>query len=389
MASNMSNCDLLNPASMTQGPGLTHIENPTGAGVSALMNCILDRAVTTNVTYALGGTYIYELSGAVPTLTTAAAPFWPHTISGANVTGEDLAHYQGALYYSYSTDASANVGMYDLTRDAETDFSDEWATTRGTVELSASVPLPIEILFNWDTVTDTYEDEFSIGGKIGGLFVDNAILYLFYQDITSIGGYKLGFLNGRQVQELCSFPGSLPQYYQISKYKGFIVWVSGGLIYAFGAANKSLPSMVFQLADGGYNTTVGALAAPFGTPMVASYQDVASGFYMIGKFSGYDTNSNWKSIMFPVGKCRLEKLVVYCDTLGTGAQADFTITADRGVTSYTSSLILDNTTVRRYEMPLGINVDNDFRVEVDWTNGSATNPAKINRIEIIGVKQED
>lgn len=74
------------------------------------------------------------------------------------------------------------------------------------------------------------------------------------------------------------------------------MWSSSGLIYAYGSGDKDLPLKFFQLADGGYST-VGGLACPFGTPVVASNETTN---YKLAKFSGYDTNSYWKSLMFDI-----------------------------------------------------------------------------------------
>jgi len=38
---------------------------------------------------------------------------------------------------------------------------------------------------------------------------------------------------------------------------------------------------------------------------------------------------------------------------------------------------------------LGIPIDNDFRVEINWANGSSANPVRINRIEIFGESAEE
>ena len=449
MAGNMQNADLTDPAGITQGPGLVALTNGTTAGVvNSLMRGILDEAISSNVSYGVGGAYVYKLASA-SVISTTAAPESPHGISGTGVALEDVAYYRSCVYYSRNTAASAQVGR--LTGNT---FDDDWATVSGSASISAGGPLPLEAAGNdmlylgnknrvsswdgaseawtnadldlplncevqdvkwhnnrlwiavnrpsltgnhrvggsiyvWDGNSESWEDELKIGGKVGGMFINNSVLYLFYQDVTHTGGYKLGFLNGAQVQDLCSFTGSLPQYYQVTKYKNFIIWPSGELIYAFGAMDKNLPSMLFQLCDGGFST-VGGIAAPFGTPYIASSQTTS---YQIAKLSGYEKSANWKSMMFPIGKAIIEKMKVYFDTITTGARCDFTINADRGKSSYsTSGMRIDATTdtsLRIKDMKLGIPVNNDFRVEASWANGSTANPVKINRIEILGTISDD
>jgi hypothetical protein len=101
-------------------------------------------------------------------------------------------------------------------------------------------------LFVWDGTTDNPESEIELSGTVGGLYVKNSILYLFYQDITHTGGYKLAYVNGSQIVDLANFSGSLPAYYQISEYKDFILWHSDGNTYAWGSGDKELPIYEFQ-----------------------------------------------------------------------------------------------------------------------------------------------
>lgn len=447
MAGDMTNCDLFDPAGITQGPGLTSLTNGTDAGVmSTLLRGILDEAIASNKTYAVGGNMVYQLASA-SVVNTTAAPESPHGVSGTAVALEDVAYYRNEIFYSYNTTASAQVGRIKTL----TAFDDDWGTVSAGATVSAGGPLPLEAgendmlylgnmnrvsswdgsawinadldlpkdseiqdlkwimnrlfvvanrpdltgnhkvtgsIYVYDGASDSWEYEIRPGGRVGGLFIDCGILYVFYQDVTLTGGYKLGYISGGNIKEVASFPGSLPQYYQVTKYKNFILWVSGGLLYAFGAIDKSLPSMLFQYADGGYST-VGGLATPFGTPIVASTQSTS---FKVAKLANYDKTSSWKSLMFPVGKSVLEKMNVYFDAITTNARADLTITANRGQTSYTAGTNIINTndnSLRRKQFNLGIPIDNDFRVEINWANGSSANPVRINRIEIFGESAEE
>ena len=437
MAGDMQHCDLMNPGCITQGPSLSEIKDPSGGAVKDLLRGILDFAVSSNVTYAIGGDRVLKLNA---TNILTGGPF-PHTISGTSVTGEDMVWYKGDGYYSWQS-ASANVG-----RLTGTAFRDDWGTVSASASISAGVPLPLEVggndflylgnkhrisdydgttwtnealdlpnnceiqdikwtrnrlwiavnrndlsgtnksigsIFTWDGVASSWEDELVIGGRIGALYIKNGIVYVFYQDITNTGGYKLGYLQGTQVTELSSFTGSLPAYYQVSEYKGFITWVSDGEIWSWGAIDSNLPPLTIQLADGGL-ATVGGLACPFGTPIVASHDNSTT--YQLNKFAGYSKDAQWKSLMFPVGKSNVDKIVCYHDTPGTGARARVKMTTDRGRKTYTLGNISAyglNSRVFEVNAP----IQNDFRVEYDWTSGSSANPLKINRTEIYGQTYE-
>jgi len=452
MAGKMQNCDITDPAFLTQGPGLAALENGTDAGaVSTLIKGISIIPSSANLGFAVGGNKLYEITATAVSVN-ASNPVLPHTIDKGAVTeedGEDVCYFQGTLYYSYNHSGNhGDVGKYDLTRDNDNDFDDDWLSTiptgkftltnnphpmisagngfmyiadgrnvaswDGAIAVSADLDLPlnsvivdlewaqnklwiavnrpnltglnknISSIYVWDGEADSWEDEIQVLGKIGALYVKNGILFVFYQDISFTGGYKLGYINGLTIVDLCHFKGALPSYYQVSDYQDLLLWIGSDAIYAWGSGGKDIPVKSFQLADGGYST-VGGLGNLFGTPFVASNQSTS---YKICKFSGYDTNSNWKSLMFQVGKGKIDKMIVYCDTLGTNARADFTIKYDRGRGTNTAGLNLTETSINRKEFMIGQKIDNDFRVEVSFANGSASNPVKINRIEIYGERYD-
>lgn len=239
-------------------------------------------------------------------------------------------------------------------------------------------------IFIYDGVSENFDTEIGLAGNIGAMFVDNGITYVFYEDTTSSGGYKLGYIYGNSVKELCSFTGSLPVYGQVTKYKNFITWVSGEKIWAFGSAYNGMTAMVFQLTDGGLGT-VGALSSPFGTPLVASTDGDST--YQLNKFYGYETNCYWYSMMFPVGKCTLRNFTVYFDTITSGGKCDITIDTDNGRSTY-HNFSIDETAINAKEFSIGARIFNNFRIGLNWGNGSATYPVKINRIEF-SIEKDD
>lgn len=240
-------------------------------------------------------------------------------------------------------------------------------------------------IFIYDGVSENFDTEIGLAGNIGPLFVDNGTTYVFYSDPTSTGGYKLGYVYGNQISELCSFSGALPTFGQVTKYKNLITWVSGDKIWAFGSADQGMTRAVYKLADGGEDY-VGALAAPFGTPLVASWDGASA--YKLNKFYGYDVNAYWYSMMFPRGKCTLQSFTVYFETLTAGARCDFSIVTDNGRNTYTG-FSLTETTLNSKDFNIGAKINHNFRIQISWANGSATYPVKINRIEFNILKDDD
>lgn len=453
-AGTMQNIDLTNPGFMTQGPGLANLTNGTQAGaVTTLIKGATDYAVTSGVAYGVGGAKLYKFSSS----TVTSDGTWPHAIDKGAVTGEDgedVILYQGNLYYSYNHSGSAgDIGKYDLS----SSFDDDWGSTvpsgaaaltnnphpmalggndtfafgngrylgtyDGTTLQTQALDLPtgyvvVDVQWNqdrwwitannnnisgsnkngasifvWDGTATSWEVEIKLMGTAGGSHVKNGVLFQFYQDVTSTGGYKLGYVNGSGITDVANYTGGLPAYYQITDYKDFIIWNSNGLIFAFGAGDKDLPVRLFQYADGGH-ATVGCVVCPFGTPIIASYDGASA--YRLAQFSGYDTACNWKSLMFDVtgsGKNpgSIDRVKINFETLATGASVAWKLLDNQGRTVYsdtisyakaTATTPLHTLTTAYY--PLNNKVAENFRVEFDFTNGSATNPVKIKNVKLTG-----
>jgi len=445
-AGDMTNVDMTNPGYISQGQALATLTAGTEAGaITTLIKGITDYAVTSNLAYGVGGNKLIEFSA---TAVVNTGDF-PHTIDKATVTaelGEDVCHYGSNLYYSYNhSGVAGDIGKYDL---AST-FDDDWGSTTptghaalesaphqmivggngimyiangqyiATYDGTTFIPQELDLtagstiqsiawnndrlwisairptltgsnkvngsLYIWNGVDDSWEYEMKMMGAIGGLHVRNGVLFVFYQDITSTGGYKLGYYSDGQIVDIANYTGSLPAFYQITDYKDFVTWVSSGEIWAFGAGDKDLPTRLFQMADGGF-TTVGGLACPFGTPVMAS--NVTTSF-KLAKFSGYDTNCAWKSLMFDVTgsgrQGKLNHLRFNFEKLATGARVDWKLLNNQGRTVLSDNISFGKLgAATTHYIPMnGLDAEN-FRVELDWTNGSASNPVNIKNVRLYG-----
>lgn len=438
MAGAMTNCDLTNVSYITQGPGLSNLLNP--GTVTTLIKGILKAPSASDTTYAIGGSRLYQLSS---TSMTADASF-PHTLTSK--TGEDVLWFGGQLYYSYNGNTS-DIGKYNGS------FDDDWGSTIPTGKANLQnaphqligggstgngkmyfangryvgdwdettydpqaldLPTGSEVqsiawmkdrvwiaankttltgsnknyasIYVWDGTSDSWESEIPLMGTVGALHVKNGILYVFYQDLTNTGGYKLAYVDSQYtVSDLGNFTGGLPAYYQVDDYKDFIIWNANGSIWAFGASDKDLPPKIFQLADGGYST-VGGIATPFGTPLIASSEGSS---YRLGKFSGYDTNSSWKSLLFDItGNGRestIDSVRINFEQLQSNARVDWSLVNNQGITIYSDTISHDKLGAKTsIWCPLNGKKTENFRIQLDYSNGDTTNTVAIKSIKIDG-----
>lgn len=440
-ASVMQNVDVLGEF-MTQGPGLANLTNGTQAGaVTELINFILDKAVSSDVTYGIGATKLFKISS---TAVTNDATF-PHAITNCT-NGESVIDMGGNLYYFYNKASGGEIGKYDLS----STFDDDWGSTtpNGAAAIQKAVhpsatkediivfgngqyvgtyiggsnTLDVDkldfgsgnevadvvfsgnqwmiavnsgvtgtnrnigqiYLYDGGALSSILSDEAGVGfQKIGWLYELNGIVYVAYQDLSSTG-YTIGYISGRQIKPLAHFTGSLPNFAQKTLYKHTILFLSSGAVWSAGAVIEEFPFSISQLADGGY-ATVGALACPFGTPMIAS-TDGATNF-KLAKFSGFDVNCLWKSVVIPISQGRnkgfIDDITVLTKPLESGASATIKLEYNQAVSSSPAQTI---TTTGKTRHIFRVSVPNieDMRVFVDWSGGSATKDVEIRDIIIKG-----
>ena len=445
-ASVMKNVDILNGEYLTQGPKAVNLTAGTQAGaVTELLSFIMDKAVLADVSFAIGSSKLFKISS---TAVTNVAPF-PHAITGCT-EGESIQVLKGNLYYFYNTASAGNIGKYNL----DATFDDDWGSTVPTgagaitnaphpsdkkedimvfgngryvgVYLEESNTLDVDRLdFGQDANVDdvlynggywylavnsgitganrtegqiylydgaalisTLTDETGVGmQRIGFLYRINGIIFVAYQDLSSTG-FIIGYINGKSLTPLVRYSGTLPNFQQKTLYKNSILLLSSGLVFSSGSIIGELPYQLSQIASGIY-PTVGAIAAPFGTPIISS-TDGATNF-SLAKFSGYDTDSYWKSILIPTSqgkfKGMIDEIVVLTKTLETGARCDLKIEADQATDIQTTAKQITTAGKRRHFFnnfgmtPGGME---DFRISLDWSNGSATKDVAIRKIVING-----
>ena len=176
----------------------------------------------------------------------------------------------------------------------------------------------------------------------------------------------------------------MPNFQKKTLYKDTILFASGAGLWSFGAISPDLPPQISQIADGGY-ATLGALAAPFGTPMIASTETTN---YKLAKFSGYDTASSWKSVVIntSLGRAKgyIDDIIVLTSALGADAKASLTVEANQGVTVSNAKSIETTGKTRHLLGTFGLGQIEDFRIAVSFSTGNTTNPCKIRQITIRG-----
>lgn len=444
----MQNVDITDPTKLTQGPGLANLTNGTQAGVvNTTIVHILDIPSASGVTWGIGGNKLYKIGSSTVT-NDGNYPHTIDKGAVTGEDGKSVIYDNDFVYYLYNHSGSAgDIGRLTVsTNTFDDDWGSTVPTGAGTLQNAEhpailagdgniyfgngryvgyydrssntisvdELDLPIDtdvvslvwekdflfvgtnspnlsgsntqkgVIYTWAGagVVSFQEPIIEVPGKLGAMIVKNGIIFVFYQDLSSTGGYKLGYISGDTIQEVASFTGSLPTFGQVCHYKGLIAFIANTLIHVWGATDKNIPIALSQLADGGY-ATVGALANPFGTPMVASTDGGSN--YRLAQLNGYETACNWKTLMFDVATSVVEKIKVHFESTASGARVDLTLRYNRGDSSLTLGTITHTNESGKYHKTFTPQQEcEDFRLEFDWSSGSATNQLSIRKIEIDG-----
>ncbi len=447
-ASAMENADILSGEYLTQGPALADLTNGSQAGVvDQLINFILDQPTAASKTYGIGTTKLFRIT---PTsVSSGGTPSWPQTLANM-ADGQSLILLKGNIYGFYNKSSGGDIlkmpissevidpdwgsttpatgsgslqkaphpsdkkedlivfgngryaGFYNVTDDelnlTKWDFGNDaevvdilfhanqwWAAVNYGVTGTNRVQSQI-FLLDGSTVSSVIDDEIAVGRqKIGFMFPVNGIVFVAYQDLTFTGGYKIGYISGRRLIPVGHFTGALPTFAQKTLYKNTIIFVSSALIWSIGAVIEDFPYQVSQIADGGH-ATVGALAAPFGTPMVAS---TVSTSYRLAKFSGYEVNSTWRSLIvelvFGRNRAYIDNVIVLTNHLGSNARCDLQLeyNQQQGNSGTVKQIKTAGKRLHSFDKLRGKDVE-DVNVYLNFANGSASNPVNIRKVIILG-----
>ena len=426
------------PGFLIQSPALANLTNGTQAGVvDQLIRFILDKPTAADITYAVGTTKLFKLSST--TVTSGGSPSWPQAVTDMT-EGESVIRLKANLYTFFNKSSGGDIAKMPLDTEA---IDPDWGSTTDEalekaphpsavkedimvfgngrylgvyIEGSASLDVKkldfgegsevADVIFHsniwWiavnygegkqgqvymydgSAISNILSDEVAVGNqKIGFLYVQNGVVYLAYDDKSSVG-FAIGWLNGRTIKPLRYFSGTLPNHRQKALYKNTLLFISDTDIFSVGAPVEQLPVQISKLADGGY-ATLGGMAAPFGTLMIASTETTN---FRLAKFSGYSTDSNWKSIIIDVTNDRdlgkINSVIVATKALVGSAKAEITIEGNQGAVTSNTLTVTGVGLTRHVFTSIHMKPVEDIRIIVSFANGDTTNYCPIRKITLLG-----
>jgi len=240
-------------------------------------------------------------------------------------------------------------------------------------------------IYAWNYFDDNYEGEpIRVNGRIGALYVKNGITFVWYESRTGTSSINtFGYIGEGRVIPLATFDGDCPEYYQVGERGDYIIFLSGNLVYAYGSLSEQAVGLS-QFMTASY-TTSGGIAAPFGETIISSY---LSTNFALAKESGYTVSSLWKSLVFPVSSgsklAQLDRVTVWTEEMKTGAKLDTVLRYNGGTKTISLDQIAYSATkpTRHIIGARDLPKVEDFRLELSFANGSATNPVKVKQIEV-------
>lgn len=443
-ASEMKADVISNPGILTQSPALADLTNGSQAGVvDQLIRHILNHPVDAaqSITYGIGTTKLFRINAT--TVVSGGSPSFPQVIT--NMTeGESVMRLKANVYGFFNKSSGGEIfkmpissEVIDHTWGSVTDQALEKAPHPSAkkedimvfgngrylgifVEGLAVLDVQkldfgegaevVDVVFhanNWwiavnsggvgqiymydgSAISTILSDEAGLGDQtIGFLYVLNGVIYVAYDDASSVG-FNIGYLSGRILRPLRYFSGTLPSHRQKTLYKNTILFASSGDIWSVGAPVEQLPIQMSKLADGGH-ATLGAVAAPFGTPLIAS--DDGGGNTRLAKFSDFSTDSEFKSVFSDITADRrigkITMVIVYTKSLGANARGDLTLEGNQGAkTSAVMQIEGENKLYHRFKVRDFPRVQ-DVRAVVDYANGDATDDCPIRKISLLGMFIEE
>ncbi len=436
------------PGFLTQSPALADLTNGTQAGVvDQLLRFILDKPTAADTTFAIGTTKLFKLSNT--TVTSGGSPSWPQAITNM-VEGESVIRLKANLYGFFNKASGGDIfkmplstSVIDHTWGSVTDQALEDALHPSAVNedvmafgngrymgvyIEGAAALDVQKLdfgegagvadvvfhsnvwwiavnvgvggrtqshiyiYDGSALSNILSDEAGVGvQKIGFLYVLNGIVYVCYQDLTS-DGFVIGFISGRQLKPLRYFSGTLPDHRQKTLYRNTILFPSSTDIWSCGAVVGQLPTQISKLADGGH-ATLGGIAAPFGTPMIASTDGGSN--HQLAKFSGFAIDSEWKSLFVDIMNGKdlglITSMIVITKPLGANARCDIrlegnqatVVPVDEADVTKTHQVSGEDEVVHVFDS-IFLPAVADVRAVVSYENGDATDDCPIRKIILSG-----
>jgi hypothetical protein len=248
-------------------------------------------------------------------------------------------------------------------------------------------------IVKWDGVNSQWDgDPIDVTGMIGALYTKNGVTFVWWQDGNTTDGYWLGYVNGGQVSPIKRYSGGLPNQAQVGEWEGFLMWLAGSEIMLWGASDADVSVAMSQYASAKYTTAIGAIAAPFGSILIASNN--ATTGYSLAKLGGYSVTSSMKTKVFSMMragyKAEIDMIQIGVVTMSTGASCAFTLYYDQNKSSKSLDTIsYANNTTSTFIKILGKGTQRGLQVEdfmLGWNHatGSTSNAVKIKSIIIKG-----
>lgn len=338
--------------------------------------------------YDMSSTFIDAWGSTIPTGmgTLQSAPH--QAING----GDDEVYFTNGRYMgAIRTSGILELQALDFWTDSQTS-SVTWNQNRVIIAMNrpniTGANMSQSGIYTWNGVAGSWEgDPIEVNGRIGALYTKNGVTFVWWQDAGTTNEFNLGYLVGTQIKGLKKCEGTLPLFYQVGEFKGYLAWISDGLVYLYGSSDPDTPIKFFQYTSSTYTTTVGGIGFAFGSLMTSSHN--ATTGYNIAKAANYTVDSNWKTRAFDVFQpgvvSFVDKIQVFTEQLATGAKVDSSLIYNQGKTTlaleqiaYSTSNTILHKTLNKAPML------QDFRLDLDFANGSTTNPVRIRAILIMG-----
>ena len=447
-ASDMKADIISRPGFLTQSPALAALTNGTQAGVvDQLIRFILDQPTASNTTYGIGTTKLFKMSSTA--VISGGTPSWPQAITNCT-EGESVIRLKTNLYAFFNKTSGGDIAKMPL--DGSDVIDHTWGSVADRVLEKALHPVAVKedimvfgngryagvyveglgtldtikldfgegsevadvvfhanvwwiavnygegkrgqiYMYDGSAISTILSDEAGIGEQeIGFLYVKNGLIYVCYSDLTS-NSFVIGYLKGRALEPLRYFSGTLPDHRQKALYKNTILFLSSTDVWSAGASVGQLPYQISKLADGGL-ATLGAVASPFGTPWISSTDGGSN--HQLMKFSGYSTDSIFKSVLVDTAKGRLlgkvHTVIVTSKPLGADASCTVKFEGNQGNSGdkMTSNTLTYTGTGKSREVfrIITMNAVEDLRAIVDFATGNGTNDCPIRKIECLGTYTE-